>query len=154
MKWSVNRGNWFQGWSDCHQPPLSRTAIPSSSSFSLLPFLLLLPPPSLPPSSSLSNSLWQRSAEAVRGHQKGGQTQREMPSSYKNETRSGSIQFTPLAQHLSTSIQRHQLRGASESAARQGLSVCGWSQLAVIHRLGLFYTGIAFERVGCNSKLV
>lgn len=77
----------------------------------------------LPPLSSLSNSLWQRSAEAVRGHQKGTQTQREMPSAYKNETRSGSIQFTPLAQHQSTSIHQHHHRRASESAPLEGLTL-------------------------------
>lgn len=85
------------------------------------------PPPPPPTSPSLSNSLRQHSAEAVRGHQKGTQTQREMPSAYKNETRSGSIQFTPLAQHHSTSIQQQRRRTrAPESAALQPPWFCGW----------------------------
>lgn len=137
MKWSVNRGNWFQGWGDCHQPAPSWTAT----------FLLLLllppsvpppPPPLLPPLSSLSNSLRQRSAEAVRGHQKGTQTQREMPSAYKNETRSGSIQFTPLAQHQSTSIHQHHHRRASESAALRGPTL--WLASSLSHGGWAYFT--------------
>lgn len=118
------------------------------------------PPPSppslptfLPPLSSLSNSLRQHSAEAVRGHQKGTQTQREMPSAYKNETRSGSIQFTPLAQHQSTSIHQQCRSRASDSAVLQALILWA-SQLPVIQRLNLFYRSIAFERLGRDSKLI
>lgn len=55
------------------------------------------PPPFLPllsPSSGLSNSLRQHSEGAVRGHQKGTQTQKETPLARKNETGSGSIRET------------------------------------------------------------
>ena len=115
------------------------------------------PPPFtslLPPMSSLSNSLRQHSAEAVRGHQKGTQTQREMPSAYKNETRSGSIQFTPLAQHQSTSIHQHHHRRASESAALYEARLSGYSQLPVIQRPDWFYKSITFERLGCGSEMI
>lgn len=107
-----------------------------------------LPPPSIPSSpppthppptlSSLSNSLRQRSAGAVRGHQKGTQTQREMPSAYKNETRSGSIQFTPLAQLQRTSIHQHHHRRSSESAALQGLTL--WLAGSLSYRGWAYFT--------------
>lgn len=124
----------------------------------LLPLLPLHPPPTPsstppPPLSSLSNNLWQRSAEAVRGHQKGTQTQREMPSAYKNETGSGSIQFTPFAQHHSASIHQHHHRRASESASQRGPTPPPASQLPVIQRRGLFYNSIAFEGAERNWKM-
>lgn len=114
-----------------------------------------LPPPyptPIQPLSSLSNSLWQPLQSTVRGHQKGTQTQREMPSAYKNETESGSIQFTPLAQHQSTPIYQQSRRRATESAELQAQTQA--SQLPVIERLNLFYRGIAFERLGWDSKLI
>lgn len=63
-------------------PRLSRLSPPNS-------YLPLPSPPLLPllsPSDGLSNSLRQHSEGAVRGHQKGTQTQKEMPLAGKHET--------------------------------------------------------------------
>lgn len=152
MKWSVNSGNWFQGWGNCHQPAPSWTA-----TFLPLPLPPSIPSPPclplLPPLSSLSNSLRQRSAGPVRGHQKGTQTQREMPSAYKNETGSGSIQFTPLAQHQSTSIHQHHQRQASESAALQGLTL--WLASSLSYRGWAYLTkALLLKDRGTKSELI